>query len=94
MSQAEVTARMNFRLSPEIKKAIEDAAAHCGQSLSDFAVSTLAQAARQILHEQQVTRLSARDHQRFLALLDDENAAPNKALVAAAKRYKKQVRNG
>ena len=92
MSQADAAARMNFRLPAEIKQAIEDAAAHCGQSLSDFAVSTLAQAARQVLQEQQVTRLSARDHKRFLALLDDSSAEPNAALVAAAKRYRKQNR--
>ena len=84
---------MNFRLPPEIKQVIEDAAAHRGQSISDFAVSTLADAARQILQERHVTRLSARDHKRFLALLDDESMEPNKTLVAAARRYKKTVRS-
>ncbi len=84
-------ARLNFRLKSELKKAIEDAAAEMGQTVSDFAVSTLVQSARKILHEQQVTRLSARDRQLFVELLDNQSAGPNIALVKAAKRYKKQA---
>jgi len=85
-------ARINFRLSSELKKTIEDAAAEMGQSISDFAISTLVQAARKVLHDQQVTRLSERDRKHFAAMLDDEQSLPNQALVKAAKRYKKQVR--
>jgi uncharacterized protein (DUF1778 family) len=84
-------ARINFRLSGDLKKTIEDAAAEMGQSISDFAVSTLVQAARQILRDQEITRLSQRDRQRFVELIDDTSSRPNKALLAAAKRYKKQV---
>jgi uncharacterized protein (DUF1778 family) len=84
-------ARINFRLSSDLKKTIEDAAAEMGQSISDFAISTLVQSARKILQEQQVTRLSERDRERFVALLDDQSTKPNEALVKAAKRYKKQV---
>ena len=62
-----------------------------GQTVSDFAVSTLVQTARKVLHDQSVTTLSERDRKRFLALLDDPSAKPNKALIAAARRYKKQV---
>jgi uncharacterized protein (DUF1778 family) len=91
MPSANSDARINFRLSSELKQTIEDAAAQMGQSISDFAVSTLVQTARKILHEQQVTRLSERDRERFVALLDDESTKPNEALVKAAKRYKKQV---
>ncbi len=93
MSATNSAARLNFRLPVEIKHAIENAAAQRGQSVSDFAVSTLAQAARQILHEQNVTRLSLRDHKRFMAMLDDESSRPNQALIAASKRYSKQVRS-
>ena len=84
-------ARINFRLSSDLKKTIEDAAAEMGQSISDFAISTLVQTARKILQDQQVTRLSERDRQQFVTLLDDESSKPNEALVKAAKRYKKQV---
>jgi uncharacterized protein (DUF1778 family) len=84
-------ARLNVRLTPGIKRTIEAAAAELGQTVSDFAISTLVQAARQVIRERNVTRLSERDRKHFLAMLDDESTRPNKALVAAAKRYKKQV---
>ncbi len=84
-------ARINFRLSSDLKKTIEDAAAEMGQSISDFAISTLVQAARKVLHDQYVTRLSERDRQVFASMLDDESSKPNDALARAAKRYKKQV---
>ena len=92
LSTAKSDARINFRLSNELKQTIEAAAAEMGQSVSDFAVSTLVLTARKILHHQQVTRLSERDRQHFLAILDGEASKPNRALVAATKRYKKQVR--
>ena len=91
MSTTNSDARINFRLSSDLKKTIEDAAAEMGQSISDFAISTLVHAARKILHDQQVTRLSERDRQVFAALLDDESSKPNEALVKAARRYRKQV---
>ncbi len=91
MPAAGSTARMNFRLSPELKQTIESAAAEMGQTVSDFAVSTLLQAARKILHEQQVTRLSQRDRAVFAAMLDDPSMKPNDELVKAARRYRKQV---
>jgi uncharacterized protein (DUF1778 family) len=83
-------ARLNFRLPAEIKQTIEDAAACLGQSVSDFAVSTLGQTARNVLQQETVTRLSRRDRDLVVALLGDEDARPNQALAAAAKRYKKR----
>ena len=84
-------ARLNFRLPAELKETIEEAAAHLGQTVSDFAVSTLAQTARQVIQEHHVTRLSQQDRQRFAALLDDTDAEPNRALTRAAKRYKQRA---
>ena len=86
-------ARLNFRLNSELKKTIEDAAAQTGQTVSDFAISTLVQASRRVLHEQQVTRLSARDSELFARMIDDDTRKPNAALIKAAKRYKMQVRS-
>lgn len=91
MREAKNNARISFRLNAELKKTIEDAAAEMGQSISDFAVSTLVQTARRILHEQQLTRHSERDRRLFVAMLDDESSQPNQALVKAAKQNKKQV---
>ncbi len=84
-------ARLSFRLNSELKKTVEDAAAQTGQSVSDFAISTLVQASRRILQEQLVTRLSERDRQLFVEMLNDESTRPNAALIKAAKRYKRQV---
>jgi uncharacterized protein (DUF1778 family) len=89
-------ARLNFRLPANLKEVIETAAAHRGQSVSDYAVSTLVQCARGIIQEHDVTVLSDRDRDIFLALLDDADATPNEALKKAAERYKKNLgkRNG
>jgi uncharacterized protein (DUF1778 family) len=63
-----------------------------GQTVSDFAVSTLVQTARRVLHDENVTKLSKRDRDTFLAIIDDTSTRPNKALRDAVKRYKKRVR--
>ena len=78
-------ARLNFRLPSDLKAIIEEAAATLGQSVSDFAVSTLVQSARSVLCEQSVTELTNRDRDIFVALLDDAEAKPNRALSDAAK---------
>ena len=82
-------ARLNFRLPTELKQTIEDAAARLGQSVSDFAVSTLVRTAREVIEQENITSLSNRDRNAFIALLDDKNASPNKALATAARKYKK-----
>ena len=84
-------ARLNFRLSAEHKQTIEDAAALSGQTVSDFAVSVLVQSARSLIQERDNTVLSNRDRDAFIALLDKTDAKPNRALAAAARRYKKQI---
>ncbi len=84
-------ARLNFRLPTDLKEVIEEAAATLGQSVSDFAVSTLVRQARTIIEQRNVTVLGDRDRDRFIALLDDAEARPNPALLKAAKRYKKQL---
>ena len=82
-------ARLNFRLPAEFKQTIEEAASCLGQTVSDFAVFTLVQTARSVIEQENITRLSKRDRDVFLALLDDQDARPNQALVAAARKYKK-----
>jgi len=91
MPEARSDARLNFRINSDLKKTIEEAAAQTGQTVSDFAVSTLIQVSRRILMEEQVTRLTQRDRQLFIELLDNESTKPNSALIKAAKQYKKQV---
>ena len=84
-------ARLNFRLPTDLKEVIEEAAATLGQSVSDFAVSTLVRQARTVIEQRNVTVLGDRDRDRFIALLDDAEARPNPALLKAAKRYKKHL---
>jgi uncharacterized protein (DUF1778 family) len=92
MAHVDSAARLNIRLAPEIKRTIEEAASHLGQTVSDFATASLVQVAQKVIQEQRVTQLSQRDRELFAALLDDESTRPNAALSAAAKRYKRQVR--
>ena len=80
-------ARLDFRLNRQVKEVIEQAAAVSGQSVSDFAVSALYRTAKEVLEREQTTRLSNRDRDVFLAMLDSD-AKPNGALKRGAKRYK------
>lgn len=80
-------ARINVRLPSELKETIEEAAAALGQTVSEFAISTVVREARQVLHDAQITRLSNRDRDNFLKALDSIDAKPNAALKAAARRY-------
>lgn len=87
MASARSDARINVRLPGELKQTIEEAAAALGQTVSEFAVSTVVREARHVLQEARVTSLSDRDRDRFLAALDAVDAEPNAALKAAARRY-------
>jgi uncharacterized protein (DUF1778 family) len=82
-------ARINVRLSSDLKQLVEEAAVALGQTVSDFTVSTLVREARQVIQDAQFTRLSNRDRDIFLAALDSSDAKPNDALKAAARRCKK-----
>lgn len=90
MTVSKADARINVRLTSELKETIEQAAAALGQTVSEFTVSTVVQEARQVLEAAQITKLSQRDRDRFLAALDDAEALPNAALKAAARRYAKR----
>ena len=82
------TARLDFRVKPEHKSLIERAAGVAGVTVTDFAVATLVKAAHETIERAALRTLSARDSKVFLQMLRSA-AAPNAALKAAAKRYKK-----
>ena len=84
-------ARINVRLSSDLKQTIEEAAAALGQTVSDFTISTIVREARQVIEQAQSTRLSNRDRDLFLAALEATETKPNAALKAAARRYKKRT---
>ncbi len=83
-------ARLNFRLKPDIKERIEKAAAVTGKTLTEFAVTALADTAEEVLERYRVTRLSDRDRDIFLAILD-RSSEPNQALKRAAKTHKRLI---
>ncbi len=80
-------ARLEFRLSREQKELIERAASAVGKTVSDFATSILVVRAQKALQEASETKLSHRDRDVFLAVLDDTE--PNEALRKAAERYRR-----
>jgi len=79
--------RLDFHLNKQLKELIERAALLTGQNVSDFAVSVLAERARQIIQEHGRLVLSDRDRDLFLAMLDTD-AEPNEALQKAAQRLR------
>ncbi|MBI3649729.1 MAG: DUF1778 domain-containing protein [Acidobacteria bacterium] len=82
---------LDFRVNREAKELIEKAAIASNQTLDDFALTTLLKTSEPILERQQITQLSHKDRERFLALLDEADALePNAALRRAALRYKRQ----
>jgi uncharacterized protein (DUF1778 family) len=81
-----------LQLSCEASKLIEDAATVTGQTVDEFAVSVLLQAANVILRERQDTRLSVNDRRLFAAMLDDTSTIPNCTLKSAVRRYNREVR--
>ena len=83
------SSRLDIRLTPETKSLIQEAAELQNQTITQFAVAALADAAGRVVTEHKQTVLTDRDRDRFLALLDAP-PAPNKALKAAAKRYRSQ----
>lgn len=83
--------RINVRLPFEMKEVLKEAAAIVGQSVDDFAASSVLQSARKVIDQRNGTHLSNRDRDLFIELLDAVDAKPNKALRDAATRYNKQL---
>jgi uncharacterized protein (DUF1778 family) len=90
-TNARSDARLNFRLPNELKIVIEQAAGYLGQSVSEFAVSTLVRSAQNVIEQHDRTELSRKDRDKFLAMLDDVDAAPNAHLAGAAEVYKQEM---
>jgi len=85
--------RLNFRLPQEKKRAIEQAAAIRGLSITDFAILTLYAEAQEVLKSEQVTILSDRDRDAFLEALDHP-PKPNARILRAAEGYKAARKQG
>lgn len=80
-------ARLEARVSPEIKALFQRAADLAGLTLTDFIVATVQEKAYRVIEQHQTLELSVEDSEAFVnALL--EPPTPNDALKAAALRYK------
>jgi uncharacterized protein (DUF1778 family) len=90
MRESTKNARLNIRLPRKMKRTIEDGAALAGQTVNEFAVSILVRNALDLIQEHHRTLLTNRDRDAFVELLDRTDAKPNKALAAAARKYRKQ----
>ena len=81
------TARLDMRLTPQDKEALEQAAALSGQPLTSFALTTLLEKARTMIAECQNITLSRRDMKRFFEILEAD-VEPSPALKAAVRKYR------
>jgi uncharacterized protein (DUF1778 family) len=82
--------RMNFRVKPRIKRAIQRAAALSGVDDSVFTMNAAYQSALETIAAHEHTTLQPVDHAAFFAALDHP-PAPNEKLAAAFKRHRKTV---
>ena len=85
--------RLDVRMRNESKKIIEQAAHLLGLKPSDYARITLEREAKRTLSDSYGIKLTERDWNRFLQILN-EDAMPNEALANAASQYEEKVKNG
>lgn len=82
--------RINFRLPSDVKEKIERAAAASGLNVTEFAVHALTNTADEILERQHARRLTDRDRDTFLAMLDADDE-PNDALKDAFSAHRELI---
>jgi uncharacterized protein (DUF1778 family) len=83
--------RLEARVTREQKLLIERAAELEGRSITDFVVASAASAAKQVIQDHEVLKLTAKDREVFVqALL--KPATPTDKLRQAARRYKEAFR--
>jgi uncharacterized protein (DUF1778 family) len=87
---AQPMARLEARLSPEVKALVQRAADLEGRTITDFVVASVRAEACRVIEQHTMLKLSLEDSQDFVnALLNPP--PPNAALEAAAKRYKESL---
>ena len=84
------TERLEARIPAELKEVFARAAALRGQTLTDFVLATVTEAAQRVIREQEMIRLSERDQVAFAqALMNPPEPSPK--LQAVVRRYRHQV---
>jgi uncharacterized protein (DUF1778 family) len=83
--------RLEARVTREQKQLIERAAELEGRSITDFVVASAQSAARQVIQDHEILKLTARDREVFVqALLNPPK--PTDKLRHAVRRYKEAFR--
>jgi uncharacterized protein (DUF1778 family) len=91
MSATAKPERLDVRITKEQKRLVEHAAELEGRSITDFVVSSVASAAKQVIQDHDTLRLTARDREVFVQALLRPPAA-NENLSQAVRRYKEAIR--
>ena len=86
-SSSKATARLEARVSPEIKQLCQKAAAIAGVTLTDFLVLSVQKEASKVIEQHQRLKLSTEDSEAFVQALMNP-VKPNENLRLAASRYK------
>lgn len=82
--------RIETRVTKEQKELFQKAADIQGRSLTDFVISSVAEAAKEAVREHEIMNLSARDQEVFVQALLNPSEPSNK-LRTAAQRYKQKM---
>jgi uncharacterized protein (DUF1778 family) len=83
-------ARLEARISPDLKRRLEYAASLRGATLTEFVVQSAQEAATRAIRENDVLTLSERASVAFAEFLLNP-PGPNQTAIAAAKRYKERL---
>jgi uncharacterized protein (DUF1778 family) len=81
---------LEARITTAQKALIERAAAYEGRTVTDFIASTLAAAAKSVVEDHEVIRLSSAESLAFVKKLLNPSP-PNAALIKAYRKYKRSV---
>lgn len=79
--------RLEVRVPPSLHSRVSHAAALRGQTVAAFVTAAVQDAAQRAIEDAEVTRLNRNDFDRLARALETD-AAPNKALRAAAARHR------
>ena len=83
--------RITARVSNSVRVTLEQAAELLGSTVNQFVVQTAYQEAQRVVERESIIRLSQKDAEKILLLLDNP-PRPNKQLKEAVKSYKSSVR--
>lgn len=83
--------RITARVSNRVRDTLEQAAELLGATVNQFVVQTAFEEAQRVIERESIIRLSQKDAQKVLSLLDHP-PKPNKRLKDAVKSYRGAVR--